>query len=522
MKLFVAFSLAMVVTAGHHPLFDDTYPEISGADLARAKRNNVPHNSPLLSYDDSGTSVASHLNQWLVKNVPGGNLVECESFASHEGTTGLGLWDLNHILETLVERASPALQEIYKAKCDTKLGCDKRTLRYGQMQDFVDEWQRELQDIEMQSSETLRNAVFDVLRNGKCYEAVQIYYHSLTESAQIQYMHTENNVIPMLPKNHDAVKLLANLYLEKTKEVSQTNATGFSKRHSASHLYDQVHGANDGEDDVHLRLRGRRLEANSKHHASDGDAHRSFFKDPLFVRRAKEIQESMEFDTHFMRNLLMKYSKQSPCELAHRRLSPPWTVESAEKAGVSKEVAEGIAGLGKHNTFKPHTTFADGIPDTTIPDAGYISCDAAEQCLAGGNVQYMIQAVVRTFRIPGSGKILKPGCKEPYGEDIYFQTRTFEAIPGSPSPWGPDAAGGDGTAGLLGPALLANPGDKVHVFVANNLGTGNGLGPDVPTAQDFWDRIEQLRRHNSNRTFGFAPNFMFTGPEWSLDTHRKN
>ena len=43
-------------------------------------------------------------------------------------------------------------------------------------------------------------------------------------------------------------------------------------------------------------------------------------------------------------------------------------------------------------------------------------------------------------------------------------------MPESPSEWGPDEAGGDGTLGMLGPAIVANPGEKVHLFVKNNLG----------------------------------------------------
>lgn len=131
------------------------------------------------------------------------------------------------------------------------------------------------------------------------------------------------------------------------------------------------------------------------------------------------------------------------------------------------------------------------IPDTTIPGAGYVSCDQASVCLEGGDRQYKIQGVVRAIRVPGSAKIVENtgmagGMGHTMGTDVLFHTRTFEGMPDTPSEWGPDAVGGDGTNGLLGPAIVANPGDKVHVFVQNNLGDRNDLGPDIPNALDFW------------------------------------
>jgi hypothetical protein len=396
-----AVALSGASRHAQHSAPNATYPELSDVDLARAVRNNVPKNSPLLSHDDSGTSVASHLNQWLSNNVHSNNLVECEAFASRTDSTGpgLGLLDLNNILEALVERSSPALQAVYKSKCDTMLGCDKRTLRYGKVQDFLNEWQEELNDIESQSSDTLRNAVFEVLRNGKCYEPVQIFYHSLSESARNQYLRVENNVIPMLPKSHDAVKLLANLYVQMTQDTTskptdEKRALSRFQKNTHSHLYEEAKKTNN--DEAPSRLRGRQLKSNNQ-----GEIHQHLFSNPLPGARALQDHS---IDPDLLHGILRRYSKQSPCELAHRWHSPPWNVETAQKAGISKEVAEGIVGQLKHETFKPHDNFAEGIPDTAIPDSGYVSCNAAEQCLAGGMSSTSCRPLFVRFEFQGQAR----------------------------------------------------------------------------------------------------------------------
>lgn len=132
------------------------------------------------------------------------------------------------------------------------------------------------------------------------------------------------------------------------------------------------------------------------------------------------------------------------------------------------------------------------VPDTVIPGADYIPCDQASVCLEGADRQYKIQAVVRAIRVPGSAKIIPNAGMSggshamALGTDVLFHTRTFEGMPDTPSAWGPDATGGDGTQGLLGPTIVANPGEKVHIFVQNNLGDQTDLGPAVPTPLEFW------------------------------------
>jgi len=64
----------------------------------------------------------------------------------------------------------------------------------------------------------------------------------------------------------------------------------------------------------------------------------------------------------------------------------------------------------RKDSFKIRGEQVDGIPDTTIPGAGYIDCNQASVCMEGGDRQYMMQAVVRSYLIPGSGKIRTPNA----------------------------------------------------------------------------------------------------------------
>lgn len=138
--------------------------------------------------------------------------------------------------------------------------------------------------------------------------------------------------------------------------------------------------------------------------------------------------------------------------------------------------------------------------------------------------------------------IINGGLAGALGRDVSFLTRSLEAMPCSPSEWGPDYAGGDGTIGVLGPAIVANPGEKVHIFVKNNLGAfKEDLGRTVRDEQSYWyvvfrlfishqterrypyptssclnrNRMEALREENRNNFI--APWIAFTGPAFDPD-----
>lgn len=87
------------------------------------------------------------------------------------------------------------------------------------------------------------------------------------------------------------------------------------------------------------------------------------------------------------------------------------------------------------------------------------------------------QGAVRSYTVRGSRQVLLSPTQRLSLSDLTFLTRSFEAIPGMPnSPFGPAAAGGDGTEGVLGPALLVQPGQRMSIFLQNNLHNTSALG----------------------------------------------
>jgi hypothetical protein len=406
---------------------------LSDSDAARARTPLPPKGSSVLS--SLKGSIAPTLNSWLHQHVPKEHLRPCESFSTEE---------LNSIIANLVSVSHPALQEIYAAKCKTATGCDKRGMRFEHLGDYEADWEYEHKTVALYTDNVVKSAVTEILRNGKCYEAVQLFYHHLSEDARSEYMHDHSLAIPLLPENREVLDFLSAVYRNNCEEDG-------SRRHLQQNYY---HG--------HIWSNLTRVERDRYHN---------------------EVLSGVEMD--IIQEVLDKYSTISPCEMAHRVLTQPWTVEMAVKAGVPEDVAEKIAEALKNDTFNTNGV-ADPIPDTKTPNAGYIDCDQARMCLEGGDVQYMLQAVVRSYTVTGSGKILLKKGGDPLGKDVKFETRTFEGMSGSPSAWGPIRAGGDGTGGLLGPAIVAKPGDKVYIFVKNSLANTSALGPAVPTAQEYW------------------------------------
>lgn len=158
----------------------------------------------------------------------------------------------------------------------------------------------------------------------------------------------------------------------------------------------------------------------------------------------------------------------------------------------------------KASTFPWKKTAAElkNFPDTAIPGADYLpDCNMAK--CAGADRNYYMQAVIKDFVIKGSRHIMTappgtyPNLKSSHkisNEDVTLTTRTLEAIPGAPnSAFGPDLFGGDGTGGLLGPALLMLPGQSVNLFVKNNLDPAYQQGPPfVPSPEMYADKAGNL------------------------------
>ena len=129
-----------------------------------------------------------------------------------------------------------------------------------------------------------------------------------------------------------------------------------------------------------------------------------------------------------------------------------------------------------------------------------MDCSKPEVCEEGATRSYRMQAVVRAYRVKGSHKIIVQTDDHPerhpiskHGKDVVFHTRAFETLPGSKSQWGLAKVGGDGTLGMLGPAIVGNTGDRVHLFVKNNLDDTSALGPGLPTKERYHWRMNLSR-----------------------------
>lgn len=445
-------------------------PLLSADDEERAHRPFPPKGSKVLASDPS-ESVAHTLNRYLVQALPADKLRACEEHTLEE---------LNDVLAALVSSVHPALQEIYDNKCATDSGCDKRSMRKGNLEDYQADWASEAELLEAQPNDGARAVITSVLRQGKCFESVQLYYHHLSYETRVGFPHT----LPLLPEAQEDVKEIVR-YVRQQKGIAKARDTDRCAKAGA---------------DAATITASATTSTGRHHHNHPQDRHLDmvFFQDEIHDNVFS--QETLTAKEQFLRDqlaaingangtladLLAKYNTQSPCSMSHRTLSNPWTSASAEEAGVPIQVAALIETQLKNDSFSTMGVPEKDYPDTVIPGAGYIDCEQATQCLEGGDRQYMMQAVVRSYVVKGSANIQASGSSTPFGVDASFHTRTFEAIPGSPSEWGPDEAGGDGTLGLLGPAFVANPGETVHIFVKNNLADTSALGPFVPTALDYW------------------------------------
>ncbi|KAL3906759.1 MAG: hypothetical protein SGILL_009143, partial [Bacillariaceae sp.] len=359
-------------------------------------------------------------------------------------------------------------------------------------------------------------AARQVVRNGKCYDAVMLYYHHLDQTSKNNLLVAEPNFkLPLLPENKDALHFLRSVLKAKKKKAAR------------SHHHDHDRRSLQEEDvlaEVGLDAQEVGMDPNDFFHGHD------WSNMTAQEQLAYQEQLFMSLNQTYVQNLLDQYNDKSPCELAHATLSPKWSEETAIQAGFDEEEAAFYTEQIETGTFSTNNVAPpDDIPNTETEGAGYMDCDQAAQCLEGGDVQYMVQGVVRTITVPGSGKIINPATMEPFGKDLVFHTRTFEGMSDSPSSFGPTKAGGDGTSGLLGPAFQANPGQTMKLFVKNNFAEAQVyMGPDLDSAEDYWcvqtwNRIQVITNDpNTTQSLSFAPWIPYNGPEWLNDTYPLN
>ena len=450
---------------------------LSNVDEHRARMLHVPKDSHVmidvretagaLGPGHQRSGVTKGLNKFMRQNTRKNFLLPCEDFSSEE---------LDVVISMLEKYSHPKLEEIYKETCDTittsnatRGVCDKRVRSNRKEIPEEPQFQQQQDDDDNDTTPPLWiEASRQVIRNGKCYDAVMLYYHHLDEASKHNIFVTEPNFkLPMLPENKDALHFLKSvLYVQQDREAT-TAARRRPRPHHRRHLQ---------QDDKLFQEVG--INPNQFFH----DHNWSNLTDQQQLAYQEKLIQGL--NSTYVQNLLDQYNTKSPCELAHATLSPQWSEETAIQAGIDPEDFDKV----ETGTFVTENVAQPGhIPNTETPGAGYVDCDQAAQCLDGGDVQYMVQAVVRTIKVPGSGKIGIPMTMENFGEDLLFHTRTFEGMPESPSAFGPDKAGGDGRNGLLGPALMAKPGQTMKLFVKNNFVDAQAyMGPDLDSAEDYW------------------------------------
>ena len=384
-------------------------PEV---DLARAQKPHPSMGSEVLA---SRMTVSETLNKWLFNNVANAHLKPCATFQKFE---------LNAMLADLIGAAHPKLNALYTGRCGSDGGCDRRALRHKSLAEYEDEWKSEDALLSAHGG-ALRAKVYAVIRDGKCYEAVSMFYHQLTAESRAKAL-AAGLMVPLLPAATD-LKSVSQLLAAPPPEEAVAPST------EAPHRHLSPFGGENPIYSVHAPAWAEMKESLQQ------------WKDAENVRSGREVP-----------NITETYSDRSPCQIAHQLWTEPWDNETARLANVSDTIRDEI----KKNSFSKRGV-ADGvIPDTIIPATGYVDCNKPETCM-GGDRNYRIEAVVRTYLVPGSGKIMTATNDyvetstpiSPNATDVLFRTRTFEGSSDSPSKFGPAYAGGDGTAGLLGPAL---------------------------------------------------------------------
>lgn len=126
-------------------------------------------------------------------------------------------------------------------------------------------------------------------------------------------------------------------------------------------------------------------------------------------------------------------------------------------------------------------TGPDDTEDCVLEAGTGYGCDNACNF---GDVNYVVEAQIRTYTVPGSAKLGLDG-----ENDIALKVRTFEAGDGSSSMCEIDHKE-DGKRGPLGPCMQVNPGQILNVKLVNNLVNGmQEFNQRAVTVKDYYDLV---------------------------------
>lgn len=469
---------------------------IPAGDLERARATKPAAGSPLLA--PAATLVSATLNTWMRRNLPASSLRPCSDFGS-EG--------IDSVLTALIDAAHPELDALYRSRRD------RRMLRQRSLAAFRAEWRFE-RSVITNASLHLRPILEEQSRHSKCYEAINIFHHLLTNQTKSAAL-AAGVVLPLLPDDKQRLRHLRRLQALPLRTGPMGKPLGWHgapKYLSSAAARAAAEATNTSE---------YSQECPSNWYPSDWDLDPTFWEGTEWEGSAKpgfplpEYPCKQRFAGEIAGSFMPRvYQERSPCMMAHIPYSFP-----ESQPGEFSETFQEDAHRDAQHIFEKDDSFVD--------DAGYV--DGArcleESVCSGGDVNYRIRAVVRKIKVPGSKKIqfsTDPDANVPdrhiSTSDVYFHTRTFEAMPGGNSPFGSAKYGGDGTEGLPGPALEVLPGQTINILVRNELG-------DADTAlnasfegiiEATWKRIQLLNKPHPNGSaldgMGFG-SVLYTGPD---------
>eukprot|EP00040_Diaphanoeca_grandis_P017588 m.91988 g.91988 ORF g.91988 m.91988 type:complete len:1106 (+) comp26516_c0_seq2:169-3486(+) len=367
--------------------------ELSDEDVHRGTLR-APENPRVLANPEE--SVAEVLNTWMLANVPRRALKLCTEFSLEE---------LNSVIASIVQAAHPDLNIVYKARCVMYGKCDSRMLRHDNLTAYETEWEEE--QIFLAKLPLLAR---DMVRDGKCFEVMSMFYHHLPEHSRFDAVELGVK-LPLLP-------VAAPMSIEENR-LHRLHRRSFRSGHAET---------------VRVTVDTGALAA-------------------LWQYRTT-LEASI--GTSEWNRLVATYSSQATCQTSHVNSLPNVFAEDTEYLGDYNESANTtITGTGYRGSGHPQTCSATcGVDDSEMDTNSRIK-------------KYHIQAKNRHdgISIPGTEAI------NPTKNTYKFVTRTFEPMPGRKNSkfWEGNQGNGSGNVGILGPAMMVDPGDTLYMLVKNKL-----------------------------------------------------
>jgi FtsP/CotA-like multicopper oxidase with cupredoxin domain len=419
------------------------HPTIIDVNRARLQK---PQKREILA--SSTQSVSERINSWLAQNHPPESFRACESFSTLE---------LNRLFATLFPVRHAQFGAIYDEACrDGK--CDSRRLRHDNLSRFEDDWIHE--QVVLDEAPAL---VSNVVRDGKCFEIVNLFHHHLTDATRKQIL-AKGLELPLLPPREYSMG-------RRRRELQDINSGTLDLR-KFTNIIDSINDPIDLFAD-HIPI--------------------------LPIAHTLQLaKKTLEFREKFTQTewakILERTAGQSPCTLAHSNdYSDHYEKETFYNASLDTEAPLQIQGTGQTKIGYVEQGAVCGDPNE--PNTRQYSLRATiKEVLVKGSKNIQIQSLMTANGLDTSRNLST--------RDVRFVTRTFEAIHGRPN----SAFVGNtyGTDGILGPVLRCDPGETCYLYVQNDL--DSDIGNVKMTNDKMVGRIDVTRKYYNKTQYAY-----FTG-----------